>query len=354
MDIEITKLCYSPEELVKLKQLWAGHHQNQSFFCSWSWIQSVVSRKSENLYLAKGSYNNQLVCAALLGVNGNTAHLNKTGDEREDQAWIEYNDLLIINQPNICQEQVRSDFFNSFWRSAPLGWSQLAVDMTIQNQLMATLPYQMLSANSVGYVKKIDGHTDVDALLSSFKKSTAKQIARSFRHIEKGGLFRFVEVSNSDDLLTELDSVASLHKEQWGTTEWGSGFDNPAFVEFHQKLIVEPEARLFKLQIVETTVAYGYYFCFNNKVLFYLSAMKKHTDNKIKIGLVLHTLAMLHFAKEGFVTYDFLAGEARYKESMADIKYEMNSYSIYRPSVSGKLQYYLRVLKRKLIKMRIK
>jgi len=54
-------------------------------------------------------------------------------------------------------------------------------------------------------------------------------------------------------------------------------------------------------------------------------------DNRIKVGLVIHSLVIEQAIKQGIIVYDFLAGEAQYKNSLSNAQpYEQHIYCFYR------------------------
>jgi hypothetical protein len=73
------------------------------------------------------------------------------------------------------------------------------------------------------------------------------------------------------------------------------------------------------LKIKEELAGCLYCFIDNNCAYFYLSAYKPIEDNRIKLGLSLHSLFIqwLIENRSDIKKYDFLAGEARYKKSLS-------------------------------------
>ena len=109
-------------------------------------------------------------------------------------------------------------------------------------------------------------------------------------------------------------------------SQYGGGFDNPKFVEFHQRLFQEASGQ-FDIQILEFTtdtikLGYLYFFIKDRTACFYLSGINYcDSDNKYRVGLVIHVLAMAHFAEHGVHTYDFMGGECAYKASLSTEQY---------------------------------
>jgi CelD/BcsL family acetyltransferase involved in cellulose biosynthesis len=66
-------------------------------------------------------------------------------------------------------------------------------------------------------------------------------------------------------------------------------------------------------------------------VLFYQSGLAQFGDNRLRAGLVTHLHCMRACLERGFDEYDFLVGEARYKEELATGSRELVWASLRRP-----------------------
>jgi CelD/BcsL family acetyltransferase involved in cellulose biosynthesis len=141
-----------------------------------------------------------------------------------------------------------------------------------------------------------------------------------------------------------LADMGSLHIEQWQKHDYGSGFTNPQFVDFHRTFMLDglPDSKqdsanhrevnvhVAKFTAGEIRLGYLYFFTHAQQVYFYLSAINYHSqDNKYKPGLLMHKLAMTHFAEQGYTHYDFLAGDSRYKTSLSNEKYLLHNLQLY-------------------------
>jgi len=226
---------------------------------------------------------------------------------------------------------------------------RLFFDMTMCTQLAGGQHFSSRQTLVTSGYKKVLSHvSDLDSLLLSLSKNTRQQIRRSLKLLEQSGPVQLDFINGSEQIVRAANTIAKLHINQWQDSEWGSGFNNPYFVSFHQHLMQTKQAEILELRHNDKALAYGYYFCFNKRVLFYLSAMTKHENNQIKIGLVMHILAMLKFAELGYDEYDFLAGDARYKRSLSDSSYDMVSYCLDKNNWLGKTERFFRTLKQKI------
>jgi CelD/BcsL family acetyltransferase involved in cellulose biosynthesis len=77
------------------------------------------------------------------------------------------------------------------------------------------------------------------------------------------------------------------------------------------------QAEIVTVRAGPRVLAHLYNFIWRGRVLSYQSGVDIDADPKAKPGLVAHLAAMRHYAARGLIEYDFLAGEARYKRSLA-------------------------------------
>lgn len=346
----------STKTISEIGEIWqelSSRVDDANYFLSWPWIESWLMTccptVMDRCYLIIAERTRQ-VCGLGIVVHDakhyRTGYLHKAGNDALDQIWLEYNDFLLQADD---REAIRDAMLTSVMTSPLLKIQALTLDMTLLSADTLDnvgLPFQTLS--SIGYKKDITGRATSEMLLQDFSKNTRQQITRSLKRLSQQGRVGLKVCREPQEKLSALPEIRRLHQEQWRANEWGSGFDNGVFDQFHQRLLEHASTQVIMLEIDDKPLAYGYYFCFNKQVLFYLSAMIKSADNRTKVGLSFHALAMTHFAKFGYQSYDFLAGDARYKASLSDTKYELKSYRIYRQNWFNKAVVLLRNIKFRL------
>ncbi|MFT4808830.1 MAG: CelD/BcsL family acetyltransferase involved in cellulose biosynthesis [Paraglaciecola sp.] len=153
-----------------------------------------------------------------------------------------------------------------------------------------------------------------------------------------------------DEALNTFAITAQWHQQCWSDTSEGSGLDSPHFVNFHNDLIrqalLRQEIKLIKVTAGNRTLGYLYCFSFHNKIYFYLSSVNYAiSDNKLKPGLVSHYLAIQHFKSLGYDSYDFIGGEALYKQSLSTVSYPLAMLSINKPTLRYKFEALARCVK---------
>jgi CelD/BcsL family acetyltransferase involved in cellulose biosynthesis len=123
-------------------------------------------------------------------------------------------------------------------------------------------------------------------------------------------------------------------------------------LEFHRTLIRQAFAKgsiqLLRVAAGEETIGILYNFVKNGKIYFFQSGFRYGSDKHLKPGLVTHALAINHYLNAGFNDYDFLAGDAQYKRSLAKDCRQMAWVVFQRPRVKFVVIERLRAIKRRL------
>ncbi len=278
--------------------------------------------------------------------------LHRTGNPSLDQIWIEHNDFLLDKQ---YEESVRNAILDHI-KSQTLPWHELYIGLSPQstiNKIGAKLGSYRTVVTSPDYSVDLSTLSSRECYLASLSKNTRSQIKRSLKLLNQQGELTLVCAKNLEQKQSFFTQMAQMHQQKWRNTESGSGFDNPSFVAFHKEVIFKDVkniyTHLFCLSINRESFAYIYILKSADTWNFYLSGVKTHAQNKIKIGLVAHTLVIEQAILAGVKKYAFLAGEARYKHSMSNVvEPEQALVCFYKYPTMLKLQLTLRWLKQKL------
>jgi CelD/BcsL family acetyltransferase involved in cellulose biosynthesis len=114
-----------------------------------------------------------------------------------------------------------------------------------------------------------------------------------------------------------------------------SGYNNSDFTNFHENLIdkvfSENEVHIFKLKAGTRVLGILYFHIMNKTVFFYLQALQYENDNKLKPGLVAHSLITQYYVDLGMSTYDYMGGESRYKVQMSSDISNLVTLNLKRP-----------------------
>lgn len=362
----------------RLKDIWCHvfAHTTPNFFISWQWISAWLMSIDKSLDFI---YTTSLEVADPLNleilspddvygcafIHKNTqfdikhfvfqqpTFLNRTGVLADDQMWIEYNDFLVSKQHG---EQARDSLSNYVLRqtnaSLIMGISQtkLVTDLCKRNKWQ----YMAVSESRAFQKSLLAEHQDLEKLIADFSKNTKSQLRRSIKLLKQNDDIEMNLAESSTQAIDWFHESGEFHKVLWQSSTQGSGFDNATFVAFHECLIEQcferNEVLIAKFTLAKKSVGFIYGFMFNNTFYFYLSALAKSPNPKIKLGLVAHLYLMQALAAKQMNTYDFMGGSARYKESLSDKSTALGFYRITRNKTLFSIDSTLRKVKKKLRK----
>lgn len=323
-----------PDAWKTIEPLWRTLELNacNTPFTNWywlkAWLQTCLKSQAE-LVLVEAKVEHTLVGLAILlkrkkmlvpGIRLKQLWLHKSGNMEDDQVWIEHNQFLTHRDFDV---QANAAIYEYLFSLDIL--DELYVGLCKTKHLCEHLPAyfcKRLDILSVGYEVDLSQCRSIEDYLAQLSKNTRSQINRTKRHLSQLGQFSLHLKADHSSKVTSFQDMANIHKERWAMTQFGSGFNNPKFVKFHQQILFEDKhnrhTRIYALTLNNETLGYIYLLTDHNTWYFYLSAIKLHESNKIKIGLLFHTLVIEQAIQAGVNCYDFLAGEARYKQSLSN------------------------------------
>jgi CelD/BcsL family acetyltransferase involved in cellulose biosynthesis len=124
-----------------------------------------------------------------------------------------------------------------------------------------------------------------------------------------------------DSGLSMRDELASLHQASWSFKGKPGVFGSLRFLAFHRELISRalPQGNIDLVRISAGGHSIGvvYYFIYRGRVYYYQSGFSYGDDARLKPGLTTHYLMIMEYQRRGLLEYDFLAGNERYKMSLA-------------------------------------
>jgi CelD/BcsL family acetyltransferase involved in cellulose biosynthesis len=172
-----------------------------------------------------------------------------------------------------------------------------------------------------------------DGYLSLLSKSTRAAIRRARRGYEARGELTLERAVTAAQACAFLDELAALSRRRFAERA-GGAFESAYFRSFHEALVERRHAvgelELLRLRAGGQTIGLSYNLLADGVVNFYQSGIRYEDDNRLKPGLLLHAEAIEHFARGGHRIYDFLAGQARYKDELATGAIELRSVRILR------------------------
>jgi CelD/BcsL family acetyltransferase involved in cellulose biosynthesis len=164
------------------------------------------------------------------------------------------------------------------------------------------------------------------------------------------GAIRVEVAHNLAKAMEFFDEMCALHQSTWKGRGEPGAFASPRTVAFHRALIRRAFGRgaiqMLRLKAGEQTVGILYNFVQDGKVSFYQSGFNYMQHKHLKPGLVTHAYAIQACLALGFDEYDFLAGDAQYKRSLAKNCRQLAWVIFARPSRKLALIEFLRAIKR--------
>lgn len=333
-------------------------------YLSWSWISAWLSLCDDPPIYVEAVKDGAVVGMGLLskttvkllpGVAIKRLWLHRTGCNTADQIWIEHNDFLLDekHQSSARRLMIRHLQYYAGFDELYIGLVSESVSSSIErfcSNLRCDLDVPSYRVDLIGIQHSGD-------YLKTLSRNTRAQINRSRRLLEdKCGPVSLSIAETDEDKAQYLQDIAVLHKQRWGESEYGSGFDNNQFERFHHQLITSDVnnqlTRLYCLQAGPRVFGYIYLLLDQNEWKFYLSALHLHEDNRIKIGLLFHSLVIEQAIAAGMNAYDFLAGKARYKQSLCNVEERQYMLCLYNPSPLVRFRELLRSWKRSYLKNR--
>lgn len=181
---------------------------------------------------------------------------------------------------------------------------------SVKLELTGGAPHIPLPASWDEYLARLSGsHRHlVRSSLRAFDRWTGGnaelRVARTARELEVGAAV-----------------LRELHAARWGAAGAPGLFAAPRFREFHDRVMPELLARgaleLLWLRARGEPVAALYNLVWQGKVYFYQSGRRPGLPSAVRVGVVLHALAIRRAIELGRREYDFLAGASRYKQELA-------------------------------------
>ena len=335
-----------------------------SIFISWTWIENWLACLPDriNVQVLRAEHRGVVVGLGLLVVAplrrlrvpfGKAAHLHATGEAEFDNLAIEHNGLLLdrrlagVTQAamlrHLCDD--RRD-----WRCVHLpGLSprQAIPPETIPPSIK--LEVSTRSSAQVLLQPVRDRGGDYLGLLSAGRRA---HIRRSMRACAEWGPLLLTQADDVVSAQAFFGRLLHLHRTRRARLSGVSAFDTPFAHQFHRRLIEQAvprgEVQLVCVRAGEHEVGYLYSFVHRREVYFYQSGFDySRVDHRFSPGLVTVALAIEHNARLGHRCFDFLAGDAQYKKTLATHEETMSWVQLERHGPALRAEAMLRTAKRR-------
>jgi CelD/BcsL family acetyltransferase involved in cellulose biosynthesis len=299
-----------------------------SFFLSWTWISTWLDSIKPAPTLVRARAGQDTVALAIFAPRRSTRHgilrirqihLHEAGDPDLDRIAIEYNGFLA--EPDISPVLL-SEIFRQL-RSASLTWDECVLPGVPISYLApardAGLDCHIYRQGPCFTVDLVQLREQKATLMQNISRNTRSQLRRALVLAEAEGP---LSLKPAEGLEEALVFFAALKKQdRWLRQGQQGAFTSALRDSFHRRLIGRAlprgEVEMLQARAGGTVLGYLYQFNYRGRVLAYQAGYPPGADNRHRPGLVMHYLAIERAKAAGMKVYDFLAGEARYKRSLA-------------------------------------
>lgn len=333
-----------------------------SFFQSWLWVGTWLECLPANIeaHLLKAERSGTIVGLGVLVprtvwrhgmLRSRALFLNATGDPHFDELTIEYNGFLAAAG---TEREVAMSCVAHLLAKKP-DWDELFLPGLGDPDLLGGLPpdgarvcerYRRRS-HFMHLAELRDSGLDY---LASLGRPVRQQIRRSIREYEKVGPLRLDEARDAAEALRYLRRLGELHQQHWEGKGRPGSFANRFFTRFHERLIERAfpagGIQLLRVTAGEKEVGYLYNLVYRGQVYFYQSGLDyRMPGSGVRPGIVSHVLAIEHNLRQGHSTYDFSAGDDRYKRELSTSSRELAWQVVQRPRLKLRIEDALRRLR---------
>ncbi len=321
------------ERSARLPLWWAPLYNascNRSIFLSGDWLQCWLEVYGEDFegFWVRWENDGVVVGSCLFlartvsrsFIRLRTLYLNATGEASARTPLAEFN--AVLHLPGF-EDAVGDDLARLL---AEMPWDRLLIsgheDCGILGSLIPRLPAALVEREL-----KPAPFVDLAAIAgaafeTTLGSSTRSQLRRCRRLYEQRlGPLRIERAATYEAALKYFHELTRLNNSRWQSKGETGSFSSPEVLDFHRRLLacLWPGQGIDLLCVRAGDEALGYLYNFTDrgKVYFFQSGFAYAADARLKPGLLTHSLAIDYYARLGLREYDFLAGDARYKRSLA-------------------------------------
>jgi CelD/BcsL family acetyltransferase involved in cellulose biosynthesis len=300
-----------------------------SFFQSWTWTGCLAGERFPDPVLLEARQGGETVALALFNRRRfvrETLLLGETGDAVHDSPFVEYNGVLLARRASpALRDWLRAA------RRQPVGtvrpWLPRrlvlsGVDDAMLEAARAAGPVTIRRSEEAPWIDLARLRAGGD-FLDGLSANTRYQLRRSDRDYAALGTLAAQRAATAAEAHGWLDELATLHQATWTARGHPGVFAHNFFPRFHHALIDRGMARgeidLLRVTAGAQVVGLLYNFRYRGRALAYQGGFTyAGAGRHQKPGLTCHHQAIRFAAAAGLDHYDLLAGEDRYKRSLAD------------------------------------
>lgn len=303
-----------------------------SFFQSWTWMGCLYEERFPHPLVLSEARDGATAVLGLFNRGKLTLHLGESGVPDIDSIYIEHNGLVWAREevPDVAAllRAARA------WGWLPRRIVLSGVDDVHLAAARAAGGRVVMRRTHIAPVLDLTP-AGVDWMLG-VSTNTRQQLRRSSRAYATQGTLRVERAEGIAQAHSFLEALAVLHQRSWVARGEPGAFARPFFRRFHRELIARglprDEIDLLRISAGDRVIGYLYNFRYRGRVLSYQGGFDYDgAAGALKPGMTCHHLAIDRYAAMGVHAYDFLAGDDRYKRSLANARATLHWLTLYPP-----------------------
>jgi len=343
---------FGPEAWPEIAPRWdelAASLPDTSFFLTTVWIGSWLEVFSQELNVSILLFNHGETTVGGCLLVGRTdwrgpvairrLFLNATGEDEADETLLEFNDLICL--PG-CEQAVAEALARYVQETS---WDEFTARLMCPTEttrvLRAALVQGGLTEMSTDvpsfYVDLVSVRERGGRYDEILGQPTRKHLRQNLRHYARNGAIRLEAAGSTEEALTMLEGLASLHQESWTGRGKPGVFASSRFITFHRKLIERSfgagAIQLLRVSSGGQTFGMLYNFIHWGKVYFYQSGFS-YADKKLSPGTVTIFQAIQHcLSSPELGEFNFMGGDSQYKRSLSTHAHTLVTSLFQRPNL---------------------
>ena len=353
---------YSAEQWPLVEPLWSELviAATPSYFLSSSWMKlwlEVYGRSLDSKILVFEASGTPVAACVVSSAKSSLTRLalrritlNASGEPSADTTYVEFNNLLSRPGWEVPAAEALVDYL------LKQEWDELALEGFLDGSVLETLT-RGLSFCERQETCHPSYYVDLAAIRSAgvayetvLKSSNRKHLKQNLRYYSEIGPLQFSRAEDVQAGLEMFEELAVLSQQRSDALGRRGIFASSRFVEFHRRLISDRllagDVQLFRLQAGSGTVGVIYNLVSFGKIYFYQCGYRYTDDKRLSPGTVTLFHVIEHCIREGFDHFDFLSGEAKYKEWMSTGQRELRWASFQKADFRFRIIDRLRGMKR--------
>jgi CelD/BcsL family acetyltransferase involved in cellulose biosynthesis len=296
-------------------RFWAlAPHCDTRFFRGPAFLFCAAEKRFDRPYLVAVTQDNRDVALGLCNRRGRRFYLHASGVPDWDRIFVEHNGFLCRPGESAAIEAG----LRAILRLGPVvlpGVDRMTLAAAARTgrcviTRTSPAPFADLAAITGDYID----------LLSA---NTRAQLRRSLRELARvaGAAAHVVKAETEEQYKSFFDDLVLLHQARWQGKGKTGAFDDSEILAFHRALIARAapggEIELLQMTAGPRLLGYFYNFIAGARVMNYQAGFVPASSAAARTGLLCHLAAIRYYHARGIRIYDFLAGDQRYKKSLA-------------------------------------